>query len=210
MLRRIAPVLLVTTLAIAACTTDDHPAPPGTRDPATTTTGHSTPTTTGETPRPTAAPPVTKPVDLRPLRDHPCAALTQAQQNTIGFRPYEPSDHEAVNSAFSNCRWLQKSGPNNDIDHGYHVWLWSSDPLAKAYAEANDPAGSWAVFEPREIRGLPAVVRSLGTPDEQCSVVVGTGNGQGIEVDGVTSTADPTLCERFTTAAEWIVDAARK
>lgn len=53
------------------------------------------------------------------------------------------------------------------------------------------------------------MVRSLTAPDGRCSVVVGTGRGQGIEVDGSITAGDPTLCERFTTAAEWIIDAAR-
>jgi hypothetical protein len=51
------------------------------------------------------------------------------------------------------------------------------DPLAKAYAESNPDGYDWTVFEERQIRGLPAVVRSLSTSDDECEMIVGTGNG---------------------------------
>lgn len=129
----------------------------------------------------------------------------------IGFRTYDPIDPEGANSQYSSCRWIEKPKAGTDNGYGYRMAVYmSGDPLAKAYAEANDPDGSWDVFEARQVRGLPAVVRSLTTKEDQCSVVVGTGNGQGIELNGTITADDPTLCDRFVKAAEWVVDAARR
>jgi hypothetical protein len=214
MLRRIAPVIAVVALIIAGCTSEDNPNPGAT----TTTTTQAAPTTTAkpsttsETSRPTNAPPVTDPVDLRRFHEHPCAALTRAQQQEIGFRKYDPVEPEGANTQFGTCVWLEEPKAGTDDGYGYRLTVsMSGDPLAGAYAESNPHEGvNWVVFEPRQIRGFPAVVRSLTRPDDQCSVVVGTGNGQGIEVDGTITADDPTLCDRFVTAAEWVVDAVRK
>lgn len=216
MLRYLASVLVVAAaLGIAGCTSDNRTDPA----PATTTSTPNEPTTTisppntpSKTSRPTAPPPVTDPVDVRPFHDHPCAALTAAQQKQIGFRQYDPVDPEATNSDSSNCVWLEKPNPGTDGGYGYRLTISvAGDPLAEAYSESNPHGGvDWDMFEPRQIRGLPSVVRSLTTPDHQCSVVVGTGNGQGIEINGTIPAGDPSLCDRFVTAAEWLADAARR
>lgn len=212
MLRRLIPVLAMVALAGSGCTGDPAPAPtpPTTPTPTTTTTTSTSPSTT-ETPRPTIAPPVTEPVDLRPLREHACAVLTRAQQRQIGFRQYDQVAPEGANSQYSSCRWLEKPKAGTNNGYGYRIGIYlSGDPLAEAYADSNARDGyDWDSFEARQIGGLPAVVRSLLTPDDDCSVVVGTGNGQGIEINGTVDPSDPTLCDRFVKAAEWIVDKAR-
>jgi Protein of unknown function (DUF3558) len=211
-LGRITPIIALLALTVSGCAGGDHAEPPlpttgTTSTPRTTTT--TSPATTTQTSRPTAPPPVTDPIDLRRFYNDPCAALTPSQQNEISFRPYQPVDHEASNREFSNCRWRQERGPKSQADYGYQLWLyWSGDPLADAYSKDNQ--ANWEVFEPQRIRGLPAVVTSVGTVDEDCRVFVGTGHGQGIEIDGFTAARMPNLRDRLVTAAEWVLDAARK
>lgn len=205
---RIIPILAVTVFAISGCTGDnDAGAPPGSTgtSPGTTTP----PPGTSQEPRPTSAPEVTDPIDLRSFHATPCATLTPEQQQQVGFHQYDPVDHESSNSQFGVCVWRHNPQPATDANYGYRLMLnVSGDPLAEAYAASND-RGTWTVFEPRQIRGLPAVVRSLSTPDDQCEVIVGTGNGQGITISGTIAASDPGLCDRFTTAAEWVIDAVR-
>lgn len=220
MSRAILPVIAVAAaLTITGCTGDDHADPRPTTTTATTTnepeTTTSPPTTSTTTPRPTVAPPVTEPVDLRSLYDHPCAVLTPAQRRQIGFRTFDPVEPEGVNSKFSTCIWKKEPKAGTDDGYGYTLTLFvSGDPLARAYAESNKhdeyKQFDWATFEPRQLDGLPAVVRSLVSPDDECGVVVGTGHGHGIEISGVVAHKDRTLCDRMVAAAEWVVDAARR
>jgi hypothetical protein len=67
------------------------------------------------------------------------------------------------------------------------------------------------LFEPRQIRGLPAVTRAFSTAGDHCEVIVDAGNGQGISLAGsLTAALDPKLCDRLVTATEWVVDTIRR
>jgi hypothetical protein len=204
----IIAALAVTVVAITGCTGDNGAGatPSSTRAPSSTTTS---PPASSQQPRPASAPEVTDPIDLRSSYTRPCATLTPSQQRQVGFHQYDPVDHESHNSQFGVCVWRHNPRPATEANYGYRLMLHvSGDPLAEAYAASND-RDIWPVFEPRQIRGLPAVVRSLSTPDDQCEVIVGTGNGQGITISGTITASDPALCDRFTTAAEWVINAAR-
>jgi len=135
--------------------------------------------------------------------------LTSAQQNRIGLRPLVD---ETTTELAGFCEWEHRSGSGTE-QYAYEIRLnMSGDLLAEAYRESNEPNHGdpkWVVFETRDIRGLPAVIRSLSTLDDHCEVIVGTGNGQSVEISGVIGTADPTMHDRLVTAAEWVVDAAR-
>jgi uncharacterized protein DUF3558 len=201
MLRRATLVLAIAILAVSGCSSSE----PATTAPSTTTSAQKA------NGRPTAPPAVATPVDLGSLRRTPCAALTSAQQKQIGFQAVEPGDHEGTTADTGFCVWQRKPESGKDDGYGYRLTLSiSGDQLAKVYAEASDPDGHWTEFEPREIGDLPAVVGSVTTPENQCDVVVGAGNGQGIEINGTIVPDDPTLCDRFVQAAEWIVAAARR
>jgi Protein of unknown function (DUF3558) len=198
---RIVPILVAVVVAIGGCTGDNG------ADAAPSSTGASSSTTTSPPDRrPTNAPEVTDPIDLHPFYAKPCATLTAEQQRQVGFNHYDPVDHESSNRQFAVCVWRHNPQPATGANYGYRLMLHvSGDPLAEAYGAS----GTWSVFEPRQVRGLPAIVRSLSTPDDQCEVIVGTGNGQGITISGTIAASDPTLCDRFTTAAEWVIDAVR-
>jgi hypothetical protein len=204
-LRWIAPVAAM-VLTIAGC--DGDPTPAGTATPPTTSrTAGSTVTTAPptSTSRPTVAPPVADPVDLRSVYTHPCATLTAAQQNHLGLRPRVK---ESVEGNVGQCQWAKR-----DANYDYYqydlVLNHDFDLLAEAYQHSNDPM--WTMFEPREVRGFPAVVESSSEPSGFCQVVVGLGGSQGIKIFGSQYVEpDPTLCDRLATAAEWIIDAARK
>ena len=209
MLRRLTPVIALAALVASGCTGAPDPASATKTATATATTA---PTTISASARPTVAPPVSDPVDLRRFHDHPCAALTPAQQKQLGFQKFDPVDHEGAGPTTGSCVWTEKPKTGTDDGYGYRLTLtMSGDPLAEAYADSGHQEGyRWEVFEMREVRGLPAVLRSLSTPDDQCSIVVSTGRGQGIEVDGTITADDPTLSDRFAKAAGWIIDAARR
>lgn len=203
---RIVPLLAALAVAVGGCTGDVGAERPPSSTVAGTTTSRPA---SSEVSRPTIPPAVTEPVDLRSFHAKPCATLTAEQQREVGFHQYDPVDHESSNSQFGVCVWRDNPEPATDANYGYRLMLHiSGDPLAEAYAAGDDRA-MWSVFEPRQVRGLPAVVRSLSTTDDQCEVVVGTGNGQGITISGTIAASDPTLCDRFTTAAEWVIDAVR-
>jgi Protein of unknown function (DUF3558) len=211
---RLLPVLAATLAIIAGCTNDNGtsqtPNSTGATPSMTTSSTATSPPTSGLEPRPTKTPEVVDPVDLRAFRSKPCATLTPEQQRQVGFLHYDPVDHEGSNDSFGVCVWRHNPKPATPNNYGYRLMLHvSGDPLAEAYAASNDRS-VWQVFEPRRIRGLPAVVRSLSTPEDQCEVIVGTGNGQGITINGTIIRSDPTLCDRFTTATEWIIDTIRK
>lgn len=183
-------------------TTDSTGRPPA---PATTTT-----TTVAEPTRPTEAPPVADPVDLRPFHSRACDTLTTIQQSQLGFPPLVGNK---ANKVFGSCEWEQRDSAGN-LRAAYWVRLYIvKDPLAAAYRDSNDfiqpGEPTWEIFEPRQVRGLPAVARSI-TPGGDCDLIVGTGNGQGMELgasDG--GLDDPTMCDRLTTAAEWAIDTVR-
>lgn len=211
---RLVPVLAAVLVAIVGCTSDNGTsqapnstgATPSTATPSTAT---SSPTSSLE-PRPTIAPEVADPVDLRPFHTKSCATLTPEQQRQVGFLRRDLVEHEASNDLFGVCLWRHNPKPATPDNYAYRLILHiSGDPLAEAYADSNDRY-AWRVFEPRRIRGLPAVVRSFSTPDDQCELIIGTGNGQGITINGTIIRTDPTLCDRFTTAAEWVIDTVRQ
>lgn len=208
MRRRIAPVIAVAVaLFVPGCTGGDRVDPESSTVTTTASSpaGTTSPATTSGSSRPAVAPQVTEPVDLRPFHARPCATVTSPQQNRIGLRPLVD---ETTTDLSGFCEWEHRSGPGTE-HYAYEIRLnMSGDLLAEAYRESNEP--KWVVFETRDIRGLPAVIRSLSTLDDQCEVIVGTGNGQSVEISGVIGTADPTMRDRLVTAAEWVVDAVRK
>lgn len=182
MLRRLV-MMLAAAVLLAGCGGDPAPttAPPtkGTEQAASTTEPAE---------RPTEAPAATDPVDLSPGYRHPCATLTGAQQNRLGFRP---APEERFDESVGTCNWAKK----------YVLQLFPrSDPLADAYQDSNN--SKWAVFEPRDIHGVPAVVR---TTDKSCEVVVGVSRGQGVVISG-----DKVVCDRLVTAAGLVVDTLRR
>ncbi len=222
MRRRAIPILAVAAFALSGCTGGDRAGPTPTAtsttsaSPTATSTTSSTttpPPATSHQPRPTEAPPATDPIDLRPFYAHPCATLTAAQRDQLGFHPLVS---ESTEGSHGMCIWGQGPGPDNGARYGYRLRLHiHPDLLAQAYKDSNalDYHGNpqAATFEPRQIRGLPAVAQSPNPPDSfrYCEVVVGTGNGQGIALVGDAKDTDPALCDRLVTALEWVIDALR-
>lgn len=192
MLRRLLPVVTV-ALLLAGCGGDPAPTtPPTTKDtrPASTT---------GSAQRPTTPPAAADPVDLSAGYRHPCATLTDAQQSRLGFRP---APEERADESAGTCNWAKK----------YVLQLHPhSDPLADAYRDSNSTAGGgkpkWVTFEPRDVHGVPAVVRAAGNGGS-CEVVVGVSRGQGVVITG--NAGDPKLCDRLVTAAGQVVDTLRR
>ncbi|HEX2130374.1 MAG TPA: DUF3558 domain-containing protein [Actinophytocola sp.] len=200
-------VLLVAVLAVTACT-DGTPKPGPTTAPRPTATNETTPpATTVDPARPSVAPEVTDPVGLERLLPTPCSALTPRQQAELGFGP---SPTERPSPHISACVWERsETGQDRLPMYAYVLWLHGDDdPLAEAYQDSSERA--WRVFAPRTIRGLPAVVRTNTDVSEHCQVIVGTGNGQGITMKAIVEENDPGLCDHMVTAAELVVDAARR
>jgi hypothetical protein len=151
---------------------------------------------------------VTDPVDLTQAHKHPCATLTAAQQRQLEL---PPRVDEAVEGSHGRCQWTKENAGlvENDYVLLLHV---RPDLLAEAYKNSNsrengEPA--WALFEPRVVGGLPAVVRSFSTRDDFCEVIVGAGKGQAIRMSGRVHEPDPGLCDRLATAAGNVVTAVR-
>lgn len=191
MLRLFVPAVAVLTLA--GCTGPTPPTPPA---PTSTTS------------RPADVPPVTDPVDLRSYYKRPCATLTAAQQDRLGFRrPVEETagDYVAV------CNWTSE-----DASHDYLLRLnVRFDLLVDAYEtrDQRTPDGSpvWPLFEAHQVRGLPAVTHAFDTIGTHCEVIVDFGAGQGIAIAGsLSEKPDPKLCDRLLTAAGWVVDTIRR
>lgn len=195
MRRRVLFVLTTAGIALAGCA-----------GPTTPPTPTSRPSTTTEAPRPTTAPEVAEPIDLRPHRLHSCGLLSPGQLHDLGF---PPQTSEGADAESGLCKW------NSDYRYALTVYV-TGDPLAAAYRDSNlrdNGEWRWPLFEPRTIRGLPALVHSRFPPPKSfCEVVVSTGNGQGIEVTGVVSTGDyePGLCDRLVTAAGLVIDAVQR
>lgn len=207
MARHAARVLVaIATLSLVACTTT----PEEGSKPSTTAPG----TTTAETSRPSVPQQVSDPIDLRPHQRHPCALLTAEQTADLEF---PPQTFEGANGDLGVCRWdWTDSEPDRVEQYVYVLDLYvTGDPLAANYREGNRRTSRgtwvWETFEPRTIRGLPAVVMAMDDPTSYCNVVVGTGEGQGFEISGDTTVGfeKPDLCQTMVTAAELIVDEAR-
>jgi hypothetical protein len=178
MLRRLVP-LVAFTLLLAGCSGDPAPAP-AKETPGTTNSAAESPK------RPTEAPAIAQPLDMGPGARHACDTLTAAQQKRLGFRQ--------GTAKAGKCGWA------NGYTLQLHVGF---DPLTDAYEKSNDP--QWAVFEPREIHGQPAVVRAATTDGDSCEVVVGMAAEQGVVLTGKTK-PDPKLCDRLVTAAGLVVE----
>jgi hypothetical protein len=195
--------ILVATMIVAACTT--------TEPPTTTTTS----TTTSETSRSTVAPEVPQPLDLQPHRLHSCALLTPEQAADLDF---PPQTFEGAHIDAGTCEWELTNTESGQVEQYRYVLdvYMNGDPLAHNYREGNKRTSQgkwmWETFEPRTIRGLPAVVMAMGDPTKYCNVVVGTGGGQGIEISGNTTLGfeKPNLCESLVDAAGLIIDSVRK
>lgn len=195
MRRRALAMLAMALTAVTGCTGPTDP-------PTPTTTSQPSP----QKPRPSSAPDVGEPIDLRPYRRHSCALLNAAQLQDLGL---PPQTFEGADAETGVCRW--------DADGRYGLDLYvTGDPLAVAYRDSNLRLDSgewrWPLFEPQTIRGLPAVTHSTFDPETYCEVVVSTGNGQGIDISGsvLEDDADPELCDRLVTAAGLVIDAVQR
>ena len=187
MLRRLLPVL-ATILLLAGCSGDPAPTPPPAEDTSPVASTPQSPQ------RPTEAPAAADPVDLSAGYRHPCATLTDAQQKQLGFRP---APEERADESVGTCNWAKK----------YVLRLHPhADPLADAYRDSNSQ--QWKVFEPREVHGVPAVVRAAAAGAGPCEVVVGVSRGQGVVITG--NKADAKLCDRLVQAAGFVVDTLRR
>lgn len=193
--------MIAVVLTVAGCSG-------GLTDTAAPTTTAS-PTTSGVGSRPPGVPSVADPIDLHGFYPRPCAVLTAAQQNRLGLRPLV---RVPGGEAIGICRWA-----NEDTTDEYNYLLslnLDSDLLTDAYErrDARDPSGEpiWKSFEPREIGGFPAVVRSI-SEHTHCEVLVDVGNGQTVAIAGTLYTrTDPGLCARLVTAAGLVLDSARR
>src|ERR1700742_235470 len=96
MLRRLLPVLAAAVLP-AGCGGAPAPTTPA---PTKTTSATSSPSAG----RPTQAPAAADPVDLSPGYRHPCATLTDAQQQRLGFRPVP---EERADESVGTCNWAK-------------------------------------------------------------------------------------------------------
>jgi uncharacterized protein DUF3558 len=190
MLRRLVPVVaIVLLLACFGCDPAPTTPPPAKDTRPAASTAEST---TESAQRPTAPPPVADPVDLSAGYRHPCATLTDAQQGRLGFRPVP---EERADESVGTCNWAKK----------YVLRLYPhTDALADAYRDSGEP--KWARFEPRDVHGVPAVVRAAG--NGSCEVVIGVSRGQGVVVTG--NAGDAKLCDRLVTAAGFVVDTLRR
>lgn len=108
---------------------------------------------------------------------------------------------------YGTCIWNQTKPDADGNQFGYVLRVdTATDPLDDAYGHSAErtPSGdtTWAVFEPRTIANLPAVVRSLADRTTQCEVIVGAGNDHGLSMKGIVRPANPDLCDRLTRAAE--------
>lgn len=213
---RTVVVLALCAVALVGCTTTDSSPPATTTITTTTATAPTTttaPRTTSQapTPRPTVAPQVAEPLDLESLRDHPCTVLSAQQLAELGL--YAPPKG-AVNDEFGTCAWVR-----NEIEptgYGYRLTInVTGDHLGAAYRDSNQTLGApnhyqrYAVFEPRTISGFPAVVSTATDLATTCEVVVGTGNGQAIVMEGTVRPTNPDLCLSVVTAVEWVIEVAR-
>jgi hypothetical protein len=147
---------------------------------------------------------VAAPVDLGALRAHPCSALTAAQQRELDLAA---KPVEVATADYGTCIWNQTKPDVDGRQFGYVLRVdAAADPLDDAYRKSGEhtPSGdpTWAVFEPRTIAELPAVVRSLADRTTQCEVIVGAGNDQGVSMKGIVRPAEPDLCDRLTRAAK--------
>jgi hypothetical protein len=166
-------------------------------------------------PRPTdasptsVAPVVDEPVNLRPHRTHPCALLSRQELARLEF----PRQQQFERPTNGDCEWFRdESKPGWLETYTYTLTVHATgDPLANAYRDA---AGErrWTRFEPRTVRGLPAVERAPADPGKFCEVVVGAGQGQGLTISGLVTTGfeDATMCRRLLAAAELVIDKARR
>ena len=179
---RLAIIAIVT---VTGCSTPDHVTPPPTT-PSTAATPTTT-TTSSQTPRPTAAPPVTRTLDIGRYREHPCELLTPTQQAAITL--------PRTAAGPSLCRWEQTE-PKNSVTIQLLVNL---NYLTQVYLASNK---EWVVFDPITVAGQPAVVLNPTTDRTYSSVLIGTGPSDSISVS-VTAPDDPGT--RARTIAEQIV-----
>ena len=180
---RLATIIVIVT--VTGCATPDHAIPPPTT-PSTVSTPTTT-TTSSRTRRPTAAPPVTRTLDIGKYRERPCELLTPPQQAAITL--------PRIAAGPSVCRWEQPE-PRSSVTIQLLVNL---NYLNQVYLESNK---EWEVFEPITVAGQPAVVLNPATDQTYSNVLVGTGPTDSISVS-VTAPADPTT--RARTIAEQIV-----
>lgn len=185
-------------LAVTGCSPAERSATPTSTPPtvATTTTGGSASSTS----RPTVAPAVTRTLDLARYRTRPCDLVTAEQQAALNL-PTQPAGE-----AFE-CEWQPKA-PNKSVVLAVLVDV---DYFAQVYRESNtdayDGAGyrKWALFEPLEVSGQPAV--AIGTsPDRfNCNIVVATGPKDSIAVTVIATDRTADSCPRATAIAEQVI-----
>ncbi|MDD7939363.1 DUF3558 domain-containing protein [Actinomycetospora lutea] len=144
------------------------------------------------------APPISSPRDVTGFTTDPCnALLTEAQLGALGFD--DVGRTSAVESTGEpSCEW----GGRNSRQALDVVVVSRRDVLVDTYR-----VRLFAVFEPVEIGGLPAVREQSYMGSISCTITVGTADGQGLvtnysELDGGQAD-DP--CGRGQRAAEQMV-----
>lgn len=188
-MRRNAVALALTAVILAAGCGRGEPTSPA----STTTTLQAL-----SAPRPTDAPPVTRPLDLRRYLDKPCLLLTPKQQNTVGLPAGPPET-----AARDMCRWPV------GVPGRYAILILALDLdfLGGVYRESNDQVDGkpkWGVFETRAIGGQPAVIRASVKGDVACEVVVGIAPNQAIDLT-VGGGGSIDACARAVAIAEQMV-----
>jgi hypothetical protein len=210
--RTLLGLVIAAAATLSGCGETENPPPPPSTGPTTTSSG---------TPVPSVPPSVSAPVDLTPYARHPCTALTVQQVTDLGIPSEEikevPTYEDGKRGEHWLCEWTWDDRPPELQSRRDTYWLTvyvTGDPLAKAYQDNNSRRGeknSMRKFEEHTVRGLPAVARFNGEGEHACAVVVGTGNGQGLELVANRGPVRdvPSFCPRLIAAAELIVDAAR-
>lgn len=193
---RLAGVVLSLAL-IPGCTT----AEPKPQDPTIATTPATAPSggpivpTTG--PRPTSAPPVTRPLDLAPYLRRPCDLFTDSDAASIGFT--RPGDGRMIPTDMAKC---SRVGGSSEPWLLYFVSV-DSDQFASYFRPGHDP--KW--LRQTTVAGQPAVELSdEAAPSSHCRVVVAVAERQALDVDvRDTPVGSAWICDRVARVADVMV-----
>lgn len=142
------------------------------------------------------APPVEAPRDITRVADDPCSRLLNNDQKTrLGITGEGRARINAVGAA--ECRWDgDGTGPGVSL-----TTYTNEDILVASYRNR-----MYAVFQPIQVAGLPAVAQQTSAGTVSCTVTVGTADGQGLDATfdsfGVVGR---TPCDGATRVAEAVV-----
>jgi hypothetical protein len=186
-------VIATTLTLLSGCTTPGDPTTPPSRSSSPT----STPTTRGP------APSAPRTLDLAANRADPCVLFGADDFTALGFTgkfvvlPADPPE-----GTWGFC----EVGGGRDLGR-LVLELRPNEPLLQnAYADTSD---TFEVFEPTTIRGFPAVKRAYSADvPSSCTVVVGTGERQGLSLDYTASDltgGNAAICAKVVTTAEAVL-----